>query len=141
MLSASSSTVSFSFNTAALSDGDHELTAVAYEGSHVRTQTRAVVPVRIQNTPLTAVLNLVDLAATNVVAGNYSVQVTANTNNIASITLYSTGGVLREANNQAAVTFSVAGTELGVGAHPFYAVVQDALGRRFRTAAQTVRFQ
>ena len=35
-----------------LPDGYHELAAVAYEGSHVRTQTRATVPVCISNSPL-----------------------------------------------------------------------------------------
>ena len=133
--------VVFAFNTATLPDGYHELAAVAYEGSHVRTQTRVTVPVRIQNTPLAATLNLIDFVATNAVTGNYSVQVTANTNNITSITLYSTGGVIGTVSNQAAATFTVVGTNLGVGAHPFYALVQDTFGRRFRTALQTVRFQ
>ncbi|MGC3961155.1 MAG: TIGR03790 family protein [Verrucomicrobiota bacterium] len=138
---ASNLAVSFAMDTAVLPDGDHELTAVAYEGSHVRTQTRVALPVRIQNTPLTAALNLVDLVATNPVTGSYSVQVTANTNNIASITLYSTGGVLGVVSNQAAATFVVTGTGLGVGKHPFYALIQDALGRRYRTVPQLARFQ
>jgi uncharacterized protein (TIGR03790 family) len=133
--------VSFPLDTTSLPDGYHELTAVAYEGSHVRTQTRTTLPVRIQNTPLTAVLNLVDLGATNAVTGNYSVQVTANTNNIASITLYSTGGVLGAVSNQPSATFAVAGADLGVGAHPFYALVQDVFGRRYRTGLLVVRFQ
>ena len=134
-------TVNFTLDTAALPDGAHELTAVAYEGSHVRTQTRATLPVRIQNTPLTATLSLVDLGATNAVAGNYSVQVTANTNNIASITLYSTGGVLDTVSNQAVATFVVVGRDLGVGAHPLYALVQDTFGRRYRTESRWVRLQ
>jgi uncharacterized protein (TIGR03790 family) len=137
----SSLSTTFSLNTALLPDGDHELTAVAYEGSHVRTQTRVAVPVRIQNTPLTATLSLLDLAATNSVSGSYSVQVSANTNNIATITLYSTGGALGTVSNQSLATFPVAGSALGVGRHPFYAVVQDAWGRRYQTALQVVRFQ
>lgn len=133
--------VPFSFDTVAWPDGYHELTAVAYEGSHVRTQTRATLPVWIQNTPLVGSQNLLDLAATNAVTGNYSVQVTANTNNIASITLYSTGGAVGTVSNQAVATFTVAGAGLGTGVHPFYAVVQDLFGRQFRTAPQSVRLQ
>lgn len=131
---------SFSFNTTTFADGYHELTAVAYEGSHVRTQTRVTVPIRIQNTSLSATMTLQNLAATNSVSGNYSIQVAANTNNIASITLHSTGGALGIVANQSTTTFAVSGATLGVGAHPFYAVIQDTLGRRYRTATQTVRF-
>ena len=134
-------TVNFALDTAALPDGEHELTAVAYEGSHVRTQTRTTLPVRIQNTPLTATLSLVDLGATNAVTGSYSVQVTANTNTIASITLYSTGGALGTVSNLATATFALAGGDLGVGRHPLYALVQDTFGRRYRTEPRWVRFQ
>lgn len=133
-------TANFSLNTTTLPDGYHELTAVAYEGSHVRTQTRVALPVRIQNTPLTASLTLQNLGATNSVSGNYSIQVAANATNIASITLYSTGGALGTVANQATATFAISGPALGIGAHPFYAVVQDQLGRRYRTETQTVRF-
>jgi uncharacterized protein (TIGR03790 family) len=133
--------VNFSLNTSVLPDGYHELTAVAYEGSHVRTQTRVTLPVRIQNTPLTAVLNLLNLGATNSVAGSYQIQVVASANNISSITLYSTGGALGTVVNQSAPTFTLAGTTLRVGTHPVYAVVQNTAGQRYRTPPQTVRFE
>ena len=131
----------FSLDTTLLTDGFHELTAVAYEGSNVRTQTRVTIPVRVQNTPLAANLTLVNLAATNLVSGNYQITVTANTNNISSITLYSTGGVLGVVNNQSSGTFAVSGDALGAGRHPFYAMAQDAIGRRYRTATSWVRFE
>ena len=130
-----------SLNTTLLTDGFHELTAVAYEGSSVRTQSRVTIPVRVQNTPLSANLTLVDLAATNSVSGNYQIAVTANTNNISSITLHSTGGALGVVNNQTSGTFAVSGSALGAGRHPFYAIVQDTLGRRYRTATSWVRFE
>jgi hypothetical protein len=132
--------VNFSLNTTTLPDGYHELTAVAYEGSHVRTQTRVSVPVRVQNTPLTASLNLGNLVATNSVSGSYQIQVVANTTNLSSIALYSTGGVLGTVANQSAATFTVVGATLRAGAHPFYAVVQTATGQRYRTQTETVRF-
>jgi hypothetical protein len=134
-------TVNFTLPTSDLPDGVHELTAVAYEGTHARTQTRCSLPVQIRNTPLVASLSLLDLTATNSVQGNYSIRVSANTNNIASIALYSTGGVLSTVTGSSPATFSVSGTSLGVGEHAFYALVQDSLGRRYRTAAQSVRFQ
>lgn len=133
-------TLNSTLNTASLSDGYHELTAVAYEGSNVRSQTRVSTSIRIQNTPLSAALTLVNLNTANPVAGNYSIQVAANTTNIATIELYSTGGVLGTAANQSNATFTFAGTSLGVGQHPFYAIVQDTSGRRFRADNQWVRF-
>jgi uncharacterized protein (TIGR03790 family) len=132
--------LTFPFDTTAWPDGEHQLTAVAYEGSHVRTQTRASVPIRVQNTSLTAILDLSGLAATNPVAGNYQVYVSAQPTNITSITLYSTGGALASVPNQSSAGFAVSGTALGAGTHPFYAMVQDSAGRRYRTATHWRRF-
>jgi hypothetical protein len=132
--------LNYTFDTTAWPDGEHQLTAVAYEGSHVRTQTRASVPIRIQNSALTASLDLAGLAATNPVAGNYPVYVSAQPTNITSITLYSTGGALATVPNQSHAAFTVSGAALGAGIHPFYAVVQDAAGRRYRTATHWRRF-
>jgi uncharacterized protein (TIGR03790 family) len=131
----------FSLNTAALSDGFHDLTAVAYEGSHVRTQTRISIPVQVQNTPLSASLITTNLAATNLVGGNYQIFVAANTNNISTITLFSTGGAFASVTNQSSATFSVSGAALGAGQHSFYALARDTLGRTFKTTTRTVRFQ
>ena len=128
-------------NTTLLADGFHELTAVAYEGSSVRTQTRVTIPVRVQNTLLSASLTLVNLAATNPVSGSYQISVVANTNTISSITLYSTGGAMAVVSNQSSRTFAVSGAAMGAGRHPFYAMVQDALGRRYRTETSWVRFE
>lgn len=44
-------TLAFAFNSAALADGSHELAAVAYEGSHLRTQSRVTRNIVITNTP------------------------------------------------------------------------------------------
>ena len=131
----------FALNTTQLTDGYHELAAVAYEGSSVRTQTRISIPVRVQNSPLSAMLTLVDLAATNSIFGNYQIAVTANTNAITSITLYSTGGAMTVVSNQANASFNVIGATLGVGRHPFFAMVQDTLGRRYRTETRWIRFE
>ncbi len=132
--------VSFPLNTTNLADGFHQLTAVAYEGSNVRTQTRLMLPVRVQNSSLSATLNLLDLPASAPVQGNYHLQIEANTNTISAITLFSTGGAVGSVSNQPAVTFTVNASILGVGLHPFYALVTTPSGLQYRTATQWIRF-
>ena len=53
---ADSLAVNFACDTTQMPDGYHQLTAVAYEGTSVATQTRIMRNVRIQNTSLTATL-------------------------------------------------------------------------------------
>lgn len=137
---AAALTVNFTLNTTALPDGFHELEAVAYEGTHVRTQTHAPLPIRIKNTNLAATLNLSDLAATNSVSGSYSTLITASTNAISRITLYSTGGALATTTNQSTATFTINGPTLGVGLHPIFALIEDQSGHSYRTETRPVRF-
>jgi uncharacterized protein (TIGR03790 family) len=134
---ASSLALSFPRDTTMLTDGYHELTAIAYEGTDTRTQTRATVPVQIQNSSLTATLTFLDLTNSAPVQGTYHVQVAANTNNVSSITLYSTGGALGTVTNQSTATFPVAGTNLGAGLHPCYAIVTTSGGLNYRTQTQS----
>ena len=136
---ASSLAVAFPFDTTRLADGFHELAAVAYEGSHVRTQTRITLPIQIQNSPLSASLTLLDLDDEAPVQATYHIQVAANTNNVSAISLFSTGGLLTTLTNQSTATFTVDGSALGAGLHPFYAQVQTADGAQYRTQMQWVR--
>lgn len=136
---AASLGVTFPLNTAALADGYHNLTAVAYEGSDARTQTQVTVPVIIQNTPLSATLTLLDLTNQAPVQGTYHIQVVANTNDVSLITLFSTGGVLGTATNTPSAVFQVNGTSLWAGLHPFYAAVVTADGLQYRTQTQWVQ--
>ncbi|HZL43676.1 MAG TPA: TIGR03790 family protein [Verrucomicrobiae bacterium] len=131
--------VSFSFDTSQVADGFHELLAVAYEGSHVRTQTRASLPVQIQNSPLSATLTLQDLPVPSPVSGTYHAQVTASTNDVASMGLFSTGGLLASTTNQSSSIFTISGASLGAGLHPFYAVVKTSSGLVYRTQTQWAR--
>ena len=135
---ASRLALTFPLATTNLSDGYHTLTAVAYEGSNVRTETQVSVPVQIQNSPLSATLTLLDLTNSAPSEGIYHIQVTANTNNVSQITLYSTGGALGTSNNVSAAIFPVAGTNLWAGLHPFYAIVQTSSGQTYRTKTQSV---
>ena len=135
---ASRLALTFPLATTNLSDGYHTLTAVAYEGSNVRTETQVSVPVQIQNTGLSATMTLLDLTNSAPSEGIYHVQVTANTNNVSLITLYSTGGVLGTASNVSSAVFPVAGTNLWAGLHPFYAIVQTSSGLTYRTQTQSV---
>ena len=131
--------VAFPLETTNLADGYHELTAVAYEGSDVRTETQTTVPVEMQNTSLSATLTLLD--ATNSVISvddSFQVQVTANTNNVSLITLFTTGGPFAAVTNESMATFQVAGTNLWAGVHPFYAIVQTTSGLQYRTQMQSI---
>lgn len=129
----------FAFNTTTLPDGFHELTAVAYEGSHVRTQTRITIPIRIQNTSLAGILSLGILGESAPVAGIYQIRVDANATNVSAIELFSTGGALRRINDQPSATFTVTGANLGVGLHPFYAIIETYDGRQYRTETRWAR--
>lgn len=117
-------------------DGYHELVAVAYEGSHVRTQTRATQEIVIRNTALSATLTPILIGSNSTLQPTLQINVTANTNNISSIQLFSTGGLLASATNQNSATFTIVLTNLNIGTHPFYAIVTQSTGRQYRT--QTV---
>ena len=126
-------TVNFTLDTTRLADGWHQLTAVAYEGTSVRTQARVVENVLVQNTSLAATFAAAP-AGTNV-SLNQPLQftVTANRPNIASINLLSTGGSVGVVTNQAAKTFTLTATNLGLGLHPFYALITDTSGNQYQT--------
>jgi len=131
--------VAFPLDTAALADGHHELTAVAYEGSHVRTQTPVTQMVIVSNTPLSAVFATLVGDTNAALEATLVFSVTANTNTIASIELFSTGGSLGVVTNQASAKFSVVGPNLGSGLHPFYAIVTAVSGARYRTETKWIR--
>jgi uncharacterized protein (TIGR03790 family) len=135
---ATSLPLTFPLDTTTLSDGYHSLTAVAYEGSDARTETKVTVPVQIQNSTLSATMTLLDLTNRAPVQGMYHIQVTANTT-ASLITLYSNGGALGAVTNQSTVTFPVAGTNLWGGLHPFYAIVTTAGGLEYRTGTQWIQ--
>ena len=136
---AGSLALTFSLNTTNLADGYHDLTAVAYEGSDARVQTQVTLPVQIQNTPLSATMTLLDLTNQASDLGTYHIQVTANTNDVSLITLFSTGGALNTATNVSTAVFQVNGTNLWAGLHPFYATVVTVDGLQFRTQTQWVQ--
>jgi hypothetical protein len=121
--------VQFTLNTTRFADGFHELTAVAYEGTSVRTQTRVEQTFQFRNTSLSATFHALP-AATN---GNLLFAVAANATNIAQIELFSTGGLLTATNNQAAAQLAAPQATLGTGLHPFYAVVTDSNGHEYQT--------
>ena len=110
-------------------DGSHDLTAVAYEGTSVRTQTRVDRTVQFRNTALSATFAALP-PATN---GNLLFAIAAGETNIAQIELFSTGGAVALATNQAAAELAAPAATLGVGLHPFHAVVTDAAGHQYQT--------
>lgn len=132
--------VAFSLDTSALADGFHDLTAVLYEGSHVRTQGRINQTVRIQNSTLSAYFALISGTSTPMLTDSARFTVTANNNHIARIELFSTGGLLTNVVGQISATFSVPGVWLGVGLHPVYAVVTTDSGQQYKTETLWIRF-
>jgi uncharacterized protein (TIGR03790 family) len=126
---AASLPVQFTLDTTAFADGFHDLTAVAYEGTSVRTQTQAQETVQFRNTTLSATFAAF-AAETN---GDLQFGIAANATNIARIELFSTGGSVAVATNQAAAELEAPSATLGVGLHPFYAVVTDANGHQYQT--------
>jgi hypothetical protein len=140
-ITAGATNLSFAFplDTTALPDGYHELTAVAYEGSHVRTQARASQNIRVQNSPLSATFICLLGGSNTALEATLQFSVTANTNNISKIELFSTGGSLASATNQSTATFSIAATNLDLGLHPFYALVTATTGRQYRTDTKWIR--
>ena len=136
---ASSLNLTFPLDTTTLADGYHKLTAVAYEGSDTRTETQVTLPVQFQNTPLSATLTLLDLTNQSPVQGTYHIQVSANTNTVGLINLFSTGGVLDSATNVSSAVFQVDGTNLWAGLHPFYATVVTTNGLQYRTQTQWIQ--
>ncbi len=131
--------ITFPFNTATLADGYHELTAVAYEGSHVHTQARARQNIVIHNTALAATFTTLVGGTNTALEATLQFAVAANTNDISTIQLFSTGGLLAAVTNQTSATFSVAATNMGLGLHPFYAVVTDTHAKQYRTQTECIR--
>jgi hypothetical protein len=131
--------LTFPLDTTALSDGCHELTAVVYEGSHVRAQARVSQNVRVQNTPLNATFTTLAGASNTVLNFTLLFSVAANTNAISTIELFGTGGSLGVVSNLSSATFAVAAANLGIGLHPFYAVVTRSDGKQYRTGMEWIR--
>jgi hypothetical protein len=131
--------LTFPFNSTNQPDGYHELAVVAYEGSHVRTQTRLTQSVRIQNSSLSATFTTLFGGSNTIVGATLQFQVIANTNNISKIELFSTGGSLTNITGQSNVMFSVAGTNMDIGLHPFYAIVTGTNGKQYRTETKWIR--
>jgi hypothetical protein len=131
--------VTFGFNTTTQADGFHELTAVAYEGSHVQTQKRISQSVRIQNTTLAATLTNLLGGTNTALEATLQFQVVANTNTISRIELFSTGGSWGVVSNLQTANFSIAATNLGIGMHPFYALVTRNDNKQYRTDTKWIR--
>jgi uncharacterized protein (TIGR03790 family) len=140
-ITAGVTNLSFTFplDTTTLSDGCHELTAVVYEGSNVRTEARVSQNVCVQNTPLNATFTTLAGASNTVLNFTLLFSVAANTNTISTIELFTTGGSVGVVSNLSSATFTVAATNLGIGLHPFYAVVKRSDGKQYRTGTDWIR--
>jgi hypothetical protein len=93
--------------------------------------------VEIENTGLTAALTALPPGTNDLINQQQRLQVTANATNVARIELFSTGGSQGAVSNQATALFTVSAAQLGLGLHPFYAMVTDGTGHVYRTAQVT----
>jgi uncharacterized protein (TIGR03790 family) len=130
---AASLPASFVLDTTRLPDGFHQLTAVAYEGTSVRTQTHVSRSVLIQNTALTATLTPQFVGTNATLDMPLQFAVTPNATNISRIELFSTGDSVGVTSNQPTAVFTVLSATLGLGVHPFYALVTDIAGNQYQT--------
>jgi hypothetical protein len=131
--------LTFPFNTTTNADGSHELTAVAYEGSHVRTQKRISQNVRIQNNSWSAAITTLLGGTNTALEATLQFAITANTSSITKIELFSTGGSLGASNNVNSTIFAIPARYLGIGRHPFYALVSRSDGKQYRTDTKWIR--
>jgi uncharacterized protein (TIGR03790 family) len=136
---ANSLPVSFVLDTTRLADGFHQLTVVAYEGTSVRTQTRVSRTVRVQNTSLTATFTPLLLGTNTTLEVPLQFSVTGNALNIGRIELFSTGGSVGVVSNQPSAVFTAPSALLGLGLHPFYALVTDTTGKQYQTETVWIR--
>ena len=136
---ATSLPVGFVLDTTRLPDGFHQLTAVAYEGTSVRTQTRVSRTVRVQNTSLWATFTPMLVGTNTTLDQPLQFSVAANASNISRIELFSTGGSVGVVSNQPSAVFTVPSATLGLGLHPFYALVTDTSGNQYQTETAWIR--
>jgi uncharacterized protein (TIGR03790 family) len=136
---AASLPVSFVLDTTRFPDGFHQLTAVACEGTSVRTQTRVSRSIRIQNTALTATFTPLLVGTNATLDMPLQFAVIPNATSISRIELFSTGGSMGVVSNQPSAVFTVPSTTLDLGLHPFYALVTDTEGNRYQTETDWVR--
>jgi hypothetical protein len=140
-VSAGTNTLALNFacDTTQWADGYHQLTAVAYEGTSVATQTRIERQVLVQNASLAATLAALPAGSNATLGQQLHFTVTANATNIARIELFSNGGSVGVLTNQSVAIFDIAASALGQGLNPFYALVTDQTGHRYQT--QTLRYR
>lgn len=129
----------FVLDTTQLPDGYHQLTAVAYEGTSVQTQTRVSRNVTVQNTPLTATLSALPSGTNATLDMQLQFTVSANLTNISQIQLFTTGGSAGVVSNQQVAVFTLSAASLGLGLHPFYALVTDTGGDVYQTQSDWLR--
>jgi hypothetical protein len=131
--------LTFPLDTTDLADGSHEFLVVATEGTHVRTQTRASLGATVQNLNWSASLESLFAGSNTAANAMLSFRVSASIPGISSIELYSTGGRIGSATGAQQAIFNIPGTSLGVGLHPFFAIVTASNGQVFRTETYPIR--
>ncbi|MCS7091500.1 MAG: TIGR03790 family protein [Verrucomicrobiota bacterium] len=133
-------TLSLPWDTTTESDGWHECTWVAYEGTHVATQGHARRRFKVANHGrLAQVEPLMAAPLTRLnTALRWRVRAQPDSN-VTQIEWFSTGGLWGLIPNQSEAIFEVPGPSLGEGLHPFHARVTWSDGRQYQTEPQWIR--
>lgn len=129
----------YEWDTTSLADGWHECVAVAYEGTHVATQGHVTRRFHVANTNRRALLRSLVGGSLTRVGMTLRWEVLAEPTGTLRVELFTTGGSWAAVTNAPPIEFEVPGPRLGLGLHPFYAVVTWPDGVRYRTETHWVR--
>ena len=105
----------------------------------MRTQARITQCIQVSNAPLAATFSTLLGGTNTALEATLQFAVVANTSSISKIQMFSTGGSLGSVSNQSTGTFTVAASYLGIGLHPFYAVVTANTGVQYRSETKWIR--
>jgi hypothetical protein len=130
---------SVSWNTTAVANGSHTLTAIARDAAG-NTTTSAAVPVTVQNTDVVApVVTLTAPANGATVSGTVTIAADASDNaTMAGVQFRLNGANLGAEVTSSPYTFSWNSTGVSNGSHSLTAVARDAAGNTTTSAAVTV---
>ena len=141
-LSAGLTNLTFSFllNTVQMADGFHDLEAVAYEGTSVRTQTRLPLAVRVANTGLSGVV----IPWPRLWFAVCRKPPPRSTSSQMAVMSFPSGFTARadslgRLSIKPGAVFNLDRKFLGPEVHPIYAIIESAGGRCFRTETQFLR--
>ncbi len=129
----------YDLNTAALADGPHELTAVAYEGTAVRSQGRAIIPFVVDNNSAACAITNPPALTTFLLGDRVTayVQASPGSGSITSVQFFVEGKLLT-ATNSTPYVFAFSATNYGVGQLGLQAKAFSSAGEQVLSSNLTI---